>query len=158
VIRDCLNGSDVTSDCVTAIGVIGMLPTVLLLNEEGAPLRPSIQQNDARTTEEIEALNATLDPQTLFEMTGAALRQQSVRPKLLWLQRYEPEIWAQTRHIVGSYSYIAARLTDVITAEINWALESALYDPNSELWAAELPASAHVPDALVPHIHRPAES
>ncbi len=157
VIRDCLNDSDVTPDCVAAIGVTGMVPTVLLLNEKGTPLRPSIQQNDARATEEIEALNAALDPQTIFEMTGAALSQQSVSPKLLWLQRHEPEIWAQTRHVVGSYSYIAAQLTGVVTAEINWALESALYNLTSEQWAPELLASANVPAELLPPIHRPTD-
>ncbi len=157
VIRDCLADPRVTPNRIAAVGATGMVPTVILLDENGAPLRPSIQQNDARATEEIDALNAALGPQTLFKMTGAALSQQSVSPKLRWLQQHEPETWARTRYVAGSYSYIAARLTGVVTTEINWALESGLYDLTTEQWAPKLLASAHVPAERLPPIHRPAD-
>lgn len=157
VIRDCLADPHVTPKRIAAVGATGMVPTVILLDENGTPLRPSIQQNDARATEEIEALNATLDPRAIFEMTGAALSQQSVSPKLRWLQRHEPETWAQTHHIVGSYSYIAARLTGVVTTEINWALESGLYDLTAGQWAPELLESAHVSNEQLPPVHRPTD-
>jgi len=157
VIRDCLNHHLVTADRIAAVGTTGMVPTVILMDEEGTPLRPSIQQNDARATAEIEELNAALGPQAIFEMTGAALSQQSVSPKLLWLQRHEPEIWAQTRHIVGSYSYVAARLTGVVTTEINWALESGLYDLNIEQWSPDLRKSANVSAELLPPLRWPTD-
>jgi xylulokinase len=157
VIQACLADPRVSPHRIAAIGTTGMVPTVMLLDADGEPLRPSIQQNDARATREIEQLRTTLDPQTFFKMTGASLSQQSVSPKLRWLQRHEPEIWAQTHHILGSYSYVAAQLTGTITTEINWALESGLYDLTTEQWAPILLESAHVPTELLPPIQRPTD-
>lgn len=157
VIRACLAHPDVNPRRIVALGVTGMVPAVVLLDHEGQPLRPSIQQNDARAVAEIAALNAAMDPEAFFRRTGAALSQQSVGPKLLWLQRHEPDIWAKTRHITGSYGYINARLTGVVATEWNWALESGLYDLHTQQWGADLLANTGVTPAQLPPIHRPEE-
>src|SRR5215211_7760732 len=50
---------------VAAIGVSGMVPAMVLLDADGHPLRPSIQQNDARAVEDVDALTAAIDQQSL---------------------------------------------------------------------------------------------
>jgi len=151
-LRACLAHPDVTASQIAAVGVTGMLPALVLLGADGAPLRPSIQQNDARALAEIETLAAAVGPETFFAKTGATLSQQSIGPKLLWLQTHEPDAWALARTLLGSYDFINFRLTGVLSIEQNWALESGLYDIRSRQWSPELLAAVNTPASLLPPV------
>ncbi len=92
---------------LTGIGVAGMLPALVLLDAAGNPLRPSIQQSDARCDAELAALIAGTDTRRFLALAGNGLNQQVAAPKLHWLARHEPEIRARARTLLGSYDYIA---------------------------------------------------
>lgn len=139
---------------VASVGVCGMVPCVILLDEDGVPLLPSIQQNDARATREISALRARLNEEDILRRTGSRITQQSVGPTLLWLATHEPEAWARTRHICGSYDYIVHRLTGAHTIEANWALESGLYDFQVGAWAADVLEACGCDPGLLADVHQ----
>ena len=105
---------------IGAIGVSGMVPCVILHDAQGSPIRRSIQQNDARAGVEIDELRARLAGARILERTGSAITQQSVGPTLMWLKRHEPEAWARTRTIAGSYDTIVRMLTGERSVEANW--------------------------------------
>ncbi|MDW8018241.1 MAG: FGGY family carbohydrate kinase [Thermus sp.] len=150
-----LEGRDKAS--LRAIGLSGMVPALVLHDGEGRPLRPSLQQNDARAVREIKELEAHFGNQWLFARTGATWNQQVLAPKLLWLRRHEPQAFAQARWISGSYEHLAFRLTGERYQEANWALESGLWDPKAEAWLAEVLAYVGLePDRLGP-VRRPHE-
>ena len=113
---------------IAGVGVTGMVPTVILLDEAGRPLRFSIQQNDARAVAEIDEMKAAIDPDAFFAKTGGSINQQLVAPKLRWLERHEPDAFARTARVLGSYDYITHRLTGGYSVEQNWALESGFMD------------------------------
>jgi xylulokinase len=141
----------------TAVGVAGMVPCTLLLDVEGRPLRASIQQNDARAVAEIAELRAALAGARLIERTGAAVSQQSIAPTLLWVARHEPDVWARTRCVLGSYDYLVYRLTGVLGVEANWALESGLFDLETGSWADDVLEAAGVSRRLLPPVRGAAE-
>jgi xylulokinase len=134
---------------VSAVGVSGMVPAVVLLDGAGVPPRPSIQQNDARAEREVAELRASLGPGVLAR-TGSPVTQQSVGPTAMWLARHEPDVWAATRTMLGSYDYVAFRLTGMRAVERNWALESGLYDMATGDWAADICAAAGVDPSVLP--------
>ena len=127
---------------VAGVGVGGMVPAMVLLDEAGEPLRRSIQQNDARTAVEIDEVKADIDGARFFELTGGSINQQVVAPKVRWLRRHEPAILERLATLVGSYEYIGLRLTGERYVERNWALESGLYDLSRGGWSDELVALA----------------
>src|SRR5689334_13900635 len=53
IARELIAAGGIRPSEVGAIGVTGMLPAVVLLDEEGRLLRPSIQQSDARCAAEV---------------------------------------------------------------------------------------------------------
>jgi xylulokinase len=87
-----------------------MVPALLLLDERGVPVRPSIQQNDARAAAQVSALKNEIDQNRLFRLTGGCTNQQHIAPRLRWVQEREPESWKRARWLFGSYDYIAALL------------------------------------------------
>jgi xylulokinase len=136
---------------VSAVGVSGMVPCVICLDEHGEALRPSIQQNDARAVTEVVELARELAGNDVLRRTGSPVTQQSVAPTVRWLARNEPDVWSRTRTIVGSYDFIAGRLTGERFVEANWALESGLYDLTSQSWAADVAGAANLDlDRLAP--------
>ena len=145
----------VVGRAVAAVGVTGMVPCVVLVDEDGDPLRLSIQQNDARALDEIAELRATFDGTRILARTGAAITQQSVAPTLMWLARHEPSMWSRAVLVQGSYDFIVSRLTGVAGVEIDWAVESGLYDLETEAWADDVLGAAGVSQALLPPIRQP---
>ena len=123
---------------VAAVGVSGMVPAVLCLDDRDRPLGPSIQQNDARAGRDIRELAIALASARLLERTGSGLTSQSVGPKLRWLRRNRPAQIAATFRVCGSYDWIVTRLTGARATEANWALESGLWDLDTGDWADDV--------------------
>src|SRR5205085_354339 len=121
-------------ESVAAVGVAGMVPALILLDGAGSPLRPSIQQNDARASAEVEKLQRDVDADEFFRITGGVPNQQNVDPRWRWLREHEPTIVDRTATLFGSYDFIAFRLTGVRSLEENWAAESGLYDIRGHAW------------------------
>lgn len=142
---------------VVAAGVSGAVPCVVCLDARGNPLRPSMQQSDARATLEIDELRERLAGGAVMERTGSAITQQSVGPKLRWLRRHEPEVIDRTAAVCGSYDFITRRLTGAVSTEANWALESGLFDLMTETWAADICAACGVELPWLGPVRRPSE-
>ena len=68
---------------IRCIGCSGMVPAIVLLDRDGNPVRKTIQQNDARSSRQIERLLSELDQDELFSKTGGCTNQQHILPRLL---------------------------------------------------------------------------
>ncbi|MGN7782475.1 FGGY-family carbohydrate kinase, partial [Mycolicibacterium sp. 22603] len=121
---------------------------------DGTPVRRALLQNDARATAEIAELKRTLDDEAVLRATGSAITQQSVAPTALWLQRHEPDHWAATAHLVGSYDWVLMALGAPAHVELNWALESGLGTVDGERYEPMYTAAGLSPE-LVPAVLAP---
>ncbi|MBM3547362.1 MAG: carbohydrate kinase [Alphaproteobacteria bacterium] len=133
-----------------AIGVTGMLPAVVLLDEKGDLLRPSIQQSDGRCGAEVEGLKREIDEKDFLRRAGNGINQQLLAPKLRWLAAHEPEVFRRIATVFGSYDYVNWKLTGVRAVEQNWALEAGFTDLASHAIAADLVALAGIPRSALP--------
>lgn len=107
------SGDDVGGVAVSAIGGC-MLP----VDERGRPLRPGVLYGiDTRAVEEIAWLNERFGEGPMFELGGMALTSQAIGPKILWLKRNEPEIYARTAKIMTASSYLVYRLTGEVVID-----------------------------------------
>jgi xylulokinase len=137
---------------IVGVGVSGMVPAMVLLDADGGVIRRSIQQNDARTGEEIDELRRAYDPARFFALTGGSINQQVVAPKSRWLLRHEPAAMARLHTLFGSYDYVTHLLTGERGVDRNWALESGLYDLRSESWSDELVSLAGLEPTHLPRV------
>jgi xylulokinase len=128
LVPQLLEDAGVTNHDVAALAVSGMVPAVVLLDEQGRVLRRAILQNDARATREIDEIRSVLGDFDLLAMSGSVLTQQSVAPTAAWLARHEPDVWQRAASVRGSYDWLACMLGSGDHVEENWALESGLYD------------------------------
>jgi xylulokinase len=102
-----VRAEDIGGVAVSAIG-----PCLLPVDEAGAPLRPGILYGiDTRASAEIAWLEAEFGREALLDLGGMALTSQAIGPKILWLRRHEPEIYARTHKILTASSYLIHKLT-----------------------------------------------
>lgn len=103
-------GFDTSNIGAVAVSAIG--PCILPVDEDGIPLRPGILYGiDTRAHEEIEWLNAEFGEEAMFDLGGMALTSQAMGPKILWLKRHEPDVYARTHKILTASGYLVYKLT-----------------------------------------------
>lgn len=156
IVHELIGGTS-AGQAIAGAAVTGMLPAVVLVDENGEAIRRSIQQNDARAAEELEALRARLDEDEFVRLTGTGYSQQLVGPKLAWLARHEPHKLRRTRYVMGASDYITARLTSSYQVEHNWALETGFVNLSTGDYDRRLVEAAHVDARILPPIRRSEE-
>ncbi|HEX7352659.1 FGGY-family carbohydrate kinase [Brachybacterium sp.] len=144
---------------VTAVGVSGMGPCVLLTDEHGAPVRAAILYGvDTRAEEQIQQLTNVLGKEEILAHCGALLSSQSAGPKIGWVAEHEPEAYARARRVFMPASYLAFRLTGAYVMDhISASQSPPLYCLRRQRWHTEW--SEHVAPGLeLPQLRRPGEA
>jgi xylulokinase len=152
ITRELLSTKGVSATEVQAVGVVGMLPAVVLLDAAGEILRPSIQQSDGRCGAQVEALREEIDEREFIARAGNGINQQLVIAKLRWIEENEPEVFRRISTVFGSYDYINWRLTGERAVERNWALEAGFVDLRRHAIANDFVTLAHVARSAVPRL------
>jgi len=111
ICRELLSGAYTGRD-VGAVAVSAIGPCLLPVDQDGKALRAGILYGiDTRASAEIAWLNERFGEAALFELGGMALTSQAIGPKILWLRRNEPDVWARTATVMTASSYLVMRLT-----------------------------------------------
>ena len=110
-IRQVVAQTGVDAALIRGIGLTGQMHGLVLLNERGEVLRPSILWNDQRTGLQCDAIRARLGREHLIQVTGNDALTGFTAPKILWVQENEPEIWKRVRHILLPKDYVRYKLT-----------------------------------------------
>jgi xylulokinase len=135
------------------IAVSGQMHGLVALDDSGRPLRPAMLWNDGRTAEECREIERRVGPERLVELTGNRAATGFTAPKLLWMQRHEPELFARIRHVMMPKDYVRYRLTGEIAADVSDASGTLMFDVAERCWSAEVLAALEVPAAWMPQVH-----
>lgn len=143
---------------ISAVSISGVGPCLVVTDANLRPLRPAILYGiDTRATAEIAALNQRYGDAAILTSGGKQLTSQALGPKLEWVRRHEPEVWARTCGWYGSHSYITAKLTGEYVMDHHSASQSdPLYRTPSFGWHHEWAMEICEPVRL-PRLAWPAE-
>ncbi|BDG01627.1 xylulokinase [Anaeromyxobacter oryzae] len=133
---------------VRGIGLSGQMHGATLLDAVDRPLRPAILWNDTRSDRECRELLERA-PATL-EITGNRAMPGFTAPKLLWVARHEPELFARVASVLLPKDYVRLRLTgekvsDPSDASGTLWLDVARRDWSDVMLAATGLSRAHMP-------------
>jgi xylulokinase len=110
--KKLLAESKVPPSSIAAVGASAIGPCMLPVDAAGEPLMNGVLYGvDTRAAKEIDELTAAIGEETLVARCGNALTSQSVGPKILWLKRNRPELFARTAKVLTSTSFLVHRLT-----------------------------------------------
>jgi xylulokinase len=140
ITRKLIAESGVSASDIKAVGASGIGPCMLPVDVNGAPLMNAVLYGvDTRAAREIEELTRRIGEDVLLERCGNALTSQSVGPKILWLKRNRPDIFAKTHKFLNSTSFLVHRLTGRFVVDHYTAANcSPLYLANEQAYSSEL--------------------
>lgn len=123
---------------VTAVGVSGMGPCVLLADDADSAVRPAILYGiDTRAHEQIRTMRATLGDSAITTVGGSRLTSQAAGPKIAWTADEEPESYARARRLYMPASFLVRNLTGEYILDHGSASQvSPLYDVQKHAWHA----------------------
>jgi xylulokinase len=119
---------------VAGIGLTGQMHGVVLLDRGGKPLRPAILWNDGRAYAECAELQERFPG--LQEVTGNLAMPGFSAPKLLWVARHEPEIFARLSKVLLPKAFVRFRLTGEMIEEMSDASGTLWLDVGARRWSA----------------------
>ncbi len=112
VTRSILAESRIDPKAVCAVACSAIGPCMLPVDADGNALMNGVLYGvDNRAAAEVDELTDKIGEATLVERCGNALTSQSVGPKILWLKRNHPDIFAKTAKVLTSTSFLVRKLT-----------------------------------------------
>jgi xylulokinase len=140
VTKVLLAESQVRPQDIACVATSAIGPCMLPVDAGGTPLMNGVLYGvDTRAQAEIDILNAQIGAEVILDRCGNALTSQSVGPKILWLKRHHPHLFARTAKVLTSTSYLTWKLTGEYTIDHYTAANfSPLYDVETLDWTADL--------------------
>jgi xylulokinase len=135
---------------IQAVGLTGQMHGAVLLDREGAVLRPAILWNDQRTAAECDAIRAAVGPNRLIAVTGNDALTGFTAPKLVWVRNHEPDVWRRIAHLLLPKDFVRLRLTDGYAVDVADGAGTLLFDLAARTWSAEVLAALDIDPEWMP--------
>jgi xylulokinase len=120
---------------VRGIGLSGHMHGATLLDAADEVVRPCILWNDTRSHEEA----AELDGDPMFRrVTGNIVFPGFTAPKLMWVQKHEPQLWRRVAKVLLPKDYLRLWLTGEHVGEMSDAAGTSWLDTGKRDWSDDL--------------------
>jgi xylulokinase len=137
-VRAALDAAEADAAAVEAVGLTGQMHGLVALDTRDEVLRPAILWNDQRTAAECDAIREIVGRRRLIAITGNDALPGFTAPKLLWLRRHEPEVWAAIAHVLLPKDLVRLRLTGEHAVDRADGSGTMLFDLASRDWSTEI--------------------
>ncbi|WP_337267290.1 xylulokinase [Oryzifoliimicrobium ureilyticus] len=134
---------------VKGIGLSGQMHGATLIGASDEVLRPCILWNDTRSHAEAAALDA--DPR-FRALTGNIVFPGFTAPKLAWVAKHEPEIFAKIRRVLLPKDYLRLWLTGEYISEMSDSAGTSWLDTGARKWSSELLAATGLDESQMPSL------
>ena len=132
---------------VRGIGLSGQMHGATLLDADDKVLRPCILWNDTRSYHEAAALDA--DPR-FRAITGNIVFPGFTAPKLAWVAKHEPDVFARVRWVLVPKDYLRLWLTGEHMSEMSDSAGTSWLDTGKRKWSSELLAATNLDEKHMP--------
>ncbi|WP_460069383.1 xylulokinase [Pseudomonas sp. H2_E05] len=132
---------------VACIGLSGQMHGAVLLGADDRVLYPAILWDDSRAVAEAEQLGPEL-----AEVTGSLPMAGLTAPKLLWLQRHEPEVFNALDCVLSPKDYLRLRLCGERISEMSDAAGTLWLDVARRDWFTPMVRATGLEPAQLPRL------
>ncbi len=120
-VRQVVAQAGINKAQIAGIGVDGIGWTLVPVDSQCNPLCPAMSWLDRRAAEEAAWLNALPEADHLVELCANPIDPAYITPKILWLKKHHPELFAAAYKFLTSSGFIVARLTGEFTCDYTQA-------------------------------------
>ncbi|ANC40166.1 xylulokinase [Hafnia alvei] len=124
---------------VRAVGLTGQMHGATLLDKQQNILRPAILWNDGRSAQECRELEASVPNSR--QITGNLMMPGFTAPKLKWVAKHEPDVFAQIDKVLLPKDYLRWKMSGVFASDMSDAAGTMWLDVCQRDWSDELLAA-----------------
>jgi len=139
------------------LGFSGQMHGLVCLDGRDRVLRPAILWNDQRTGAECAEIEERLGLERLIALTGNRALPGFTAPKLLWLRRHEPDVYARIRRILLPKDYVVFRLAGEHRIDVADASGTLLFDVAGRRWSDDVLDALEIPREWLPEVSESTE-
>ncbi|HSE75883.1 MAG TPA: FGGY family carbohydrate kinase, partial [Dongiaceae bacterium] len=118
---------------VRGVGLSGQQHGATLIDGDGQVLRPCILWNDVRSAQECRELEQRLPE--LGRITGNPTLPGFTAPKLVWVRKHEPAIFARIAKVLLPKAYLRYRLSGEFIEDMSDASGTAWLEVGKRAWS-----------------------
>lgn len=148
---------ELTAQCdksqVAGISFGGQMHGLVILDKEDRVIRPAILWNDGRTAEETDYLNQVIGKENLSKYTANIAFAGFTAPKILWVEKHEPENFAAIDKIMLPKDYLAYKLSGNFCTDVSDASGMLLFDVEHKCWSRQMMEICHVKEHQLAKIY-----
>lgn len=156
-LKQVVADAGVPADEIKGIGISGQMHGLVMLDEMGEVIRPSIIWCDQRTGREVEDMLQILPRERWIEITANPPLTGWTAAKILWVRKHEPECYERCRHILLPKDYIRYILTGDFATEVSDASGMQLLDVPGRCWSQEVLEKLDIDPALLGRVYESCE-
>lgn len=156
-IRQVLSGGNIDAKDVVSLGISGQMHGLVMLDEKGEVLRPSIIWSDQRTAAECEEMTRLVGADRMMQITANPAMTGFTASKILWVRNHQPEIYARCHHILLPKDYVRYMLTGDFATEVSDASGMQVLDIANRCWSDEVLNALSIDKALLAKVYESPE-
>lgn len=120
---------------ITGIALTGHMQDLILVDADGAPLRPVMLYSDTRARDQIAEIQSRIGADKLRRWTGNDQGADSLLAKCLWIQQHEPDSLNQARYmLLGAADFVGMKLTGIAATDTATASTTGLIALQKREW------------------------
>ncbi|SFG20466.1 xylulokinase [Oribacterium sp. WCC10] len=143
---------------ISGIGFGGQMHGLVALDENDNVIRPAILWNDGRTEEEVKYLNEQIGKKVVSGYTGNIAFAGFTAPKILWMKKNEPDLFARIKKIMLPKDYLAYRLSGSFCTDYSDASGMLLLDVKNKCWSSEMLKICGITENMLPKLYESYEA
>ncbi len=150
-LKELLDGED--REKVRGISFGGQMHGLVTMDQEDHVIRPAILWNDGRTTKETEYFNTVIGKEKLSEYTANIAFAGFTAPKILWMQKNEPDLWEKVQKIMLPKDYLVYRMSGAFSTDYSDASGMLLLDVKNRRWSEEMLSICNISEKMLPKLY-----
>ncbi len=129
-VKRAVNGiSDIRAVALTSFG-----ESFVLLDEEDRPLTSFMLYSDNRGAEESLELQRQFGAKAFSQLMGIKPSSMMSAPKLMWVKKHYPDLFARTKRVLFGADYIIYCLCGAYVTDYTLAARTAMFDVHKMDW------------------------
>ena len=149
--KEAIVKSNINPKDIASLGLSTQRSCTNFLDSNGHLLRPMISWQDARCSEEVNDILSKISSDKFYKITGFPLNTTWVLPKIMWVQKNEPEVWEKTRKVIQLQDFtlrsfgVKGYISDVSDSGFY-----GLWDTNKSDWSKKILGLCNIDRNLLP--------
>ena len=151
-VKEVIRKSGIRPDEIAGIGIDGQSWSAIAVDKDGNVLTNTPIWMDTRAQSICDRLNEEIGADEIFRVSGNSLQPSYTTAKILWYKENLPEVYAKIDKILQSNSYIAFKLTDVMSQDVSQGYGLHCFDMRKAVWDEDMCRKLGIPAEFLPEI------